>query len=135
MTTLNGRETSTRMTYVRTLKRTLMVIAATLIGASSAAAQTIVEYYHVDAIGSVRAVTNTAGQVVERHDYLPFGEEWNPPTITTGTPKRFTGKERDEETNLDYFGARYYSAKTARFTTVDPVYMWQEDLADPQRWN
>jgi len=51
------------------------------------------------------------------------------------TGKRFTGKERDTETGLDYFGARYYRANVGRFTTVDPVYTWQENLVDPQRWN
>jgi RHS repeat-associated protein len=34
-----------------------------------------------------------------------------------------------------YFGARYYRADLGRFTTVDPVYTWQENLVDPQRWN
>ena len=44
-------------------------------------------------------------------------------------------KTWDAETGLDYFGARYYSAPTGRFTTVDPVYTWRENLLDPQRWN
>ncbi len=34
-------------------------------------------------------------------------------------PQRFTGKERDGETGLDYFGARYFSATQGRFTTPD----------------
>ena len=34
-----------------------------------------------------------------------------------------------------YFGARYYRADLGRFTTIDPVYTWQENLEDPQRWN
>lgn len=34
-----------------------------------------------------------------------------------------------------YFGARYCRADVGRFTTVDPVYTWSENLADPQRWN
>lgn len=34
-----------------------------------------------------------------------------------------------------YFGARYYEAQAGRFTTIDPVYTWQENLEDPQRWN
>jgi RHS repeat-associated protein len=100
-------------------------------------AQTI-EYYHLDPLGSVRAVTAQDGQVVERHDYLPYGEEWCG-TQTCGAPggqpKHFTGKERDVETGLDYFGARHYGSKLGRFTTVDPVYTWQENLVDPQRWN
>ena len=36
---------------------------------------------------------------------------------------------------VPYFGARYYQAKLARFTTVDPVYTWRDNLVDPQRWN
>jgi RHS repeat-associated protein len=99
----------------------------------------VVEYYHLDALGTVRAVTNQAGEAVERHDYLPYGEEWCGtapcPAPTQGQPLRFTGKERDVETGLDYFGARYYGSKIGRFTTVDPVYTWQENLVDPQRWN
>jgi RHS repeat-associated protein len=34
-----------------------------------------------------------------------------------------------------YFGARYYGSRIGRFTTIDPVYTWQENLVDPQRWN
>jgi hypothetical protein len=33
------------------------------------------------------------------------------------------------------FGARCYAAKIGRFTTIDPVYTWRDNLADPQRWN
>ncbi len=100
-----------------------------------AAAQVeVVEYYHHDALGSVRAVTNAAGQVVSQHDYLPFGEEWQAPLSPTPLVQ-FTGKERDRETGLDYFGARYYASRTGRFTTVDPVLDIEQALVDPQRWN
>jgi len=34
---------------------------------------------------------------------------------------KFTGKERDSETNYDYFGARYYDPKIGRFLSVDPM--------------
>ncbi len=34
-----------------------------------------------------------------------------------------------------YFGARYLRADLGRFTTIDPVYTWTENLVDPQRWN
>jgi RHS repeat-associated protein len=99
-------------------------------------------YYHHDALGSVRAVTDTAGATVRRHDYAAFGEE---PAPAPGTDqRRFTGKERDIETGLDYFSARYYQNTTGRFTTVDPynILSEAEDEADliaylssPQRWN
>ncbi|MCX6545522.1 MAG: hypothetical protein NTV05_14070 [Acidobacteria bacterium] len=65
---------------------------------TSALAQSgqIVEYFHLDALGSVRVVTDQTGQVVARHDFLPFGEEWNPPP-NAKDKKLFTGHERDAE--------------------------------------
>ena len=123
------------------MKRTMLrdsrpaVLTALLLGllAVSPARAQVVEYYHTDAIGNVRAITDASGNVIERHDYQPYGEEWLPQG--GAQPLRFTGKERDAETGLDYFGARYYGSKVGRFTTVDPVYTWQENLVDPQRWN
>jgi RHS repeat-associated protein len=90
-------------------------------------------YYHLDALGSVRAITDESGAVIERYDYLPYGEAWA--AQPSSNPIRFTGKERDAETGLDYFGARYYRAHLCRFTTTDPVYTWRDNLTDPQRWN
>ena len=57
---------------------------------------------------------------------------------------QFTGKERDAETGLDYFGARYYSGAQGRFTSPDPFNILQEAedrdeldgfLSNPQGWN
>jgi RHS repeat-associated protein len=46
--------------------------------------------------------------------------------------QKFTQKERDNETGLDYFGARYYSSTQGRFTGVD---MAGPDLLNPQTIN
>jgi RHS repeat-associated protein len=78
--------------------------------------------------------TNASGQVVRRHEFLPFGEEWQP-AVPPGDPRLFTGQEHDPETGLDYFGARYYRANIGRFTTVDPALDQGAALMDPQRWN
>jgi hypothetical protein len=73
---------------------------------------TEVQYFHLDGLGSVRAMTNADGEIVdgEIRNYLAFGEEWCSTApcsgVTAGQPKRYTGKERDAETGLDYFGAR-----------------------------
>jgi len=48
--------------------------------------------------------------------------------------ERFTGKERDGETGLDYFGARYFSANAGRFMSADAPFADQH-AADPQSWN
>jgi RHS repeat-associated protein len=89
------------------------------------------EFYHLDAIGSVRMVTNAAGAVVKRNDYFAFGEDIAP---MTGDPRRFTGKELDPETAQHYFGARYYRNLWGRFTSVDPGQA-SGSPADPQGWN
>lgn len=51
----------------------------------------------------------------------------------------FTGKERDAETGLDYFGARYFSGAQGRFTSPDwsatPQPIPYADLGDPQTLN
>lgn len=95
--------------------------------------QGTIEYYHVDAIGSVRAVTNQQGAVVRRHNYLAFGEEYL--SDQGADSRRFTGKERDAETGLDYFGARYYSQRLGRWGSVDPSLNIGKSLVDPQLWN
>ncbi len=80
----------------------------------------VVEYYHLDALGSVRAVTDAQGQVLRRHDFLPFGEELNgqfPPHER----KLFAGQERDFETGLDYLHARELRVDLGRFTAPDPL--------------
>jgi RHS repeat-associated protein len=105
-------------------------------------------YLTTDHLGSTRLVTNQTGAVVSRHDYLPFGWELysgltgrtnghgyltSPEAVYTPT-QRFTGKERDSETRLDYFGARYYSAGPGRFTSADPK-LTSGRPEDPQTWN
>jgi len=47
----------------------------------------------------------------------------------------FTSKERDAETGLDNFGARYFSAAQGRFTSPDPIHFLPQKLLDPQQWN
>lgn len=48
---------------------------------------------------------------------------------------RYTGKERDAESGLDYFGARYYSSVIGRFSSPDPVFASAARVMDPQQWN
>jgi|DewCreStandDraft_2_1066082.scaffolds.fasta_scaffold02955_6 RHS repeat-associated protein len=51
---------------------------------------------------------------------------------------KFTGKERDPESGLDYFVARYYSSGLGRFLQGDPIALGHPHafvVIDPQRWN
>jgi len=74
-----------------------------------------VYYYHQDHLGSTAVLTDRDGAVVEEQVNLPFGEQ-----ISGGEKYGFTGKELDE-TDLQYFLARYYDPELGRFLRVDPV--------------
>ena len=122
----------------------------------STAAQTVsgTQYVVQDTLGSTRLLLDSGGMVSERFDYLPFGEEipagvgsraapYSTFSYPSGTPDqvnaKFTGKERDAETGLDYFGARYFSSAQGRWTSPDwsavPQPVPYADLTDPQTLN
>jgi RHS repeat-associated protein len=89
-----------------------------------------VHYYLSDHLGSTSIVASMAGAVEEESDYYPFGTEV---VITSGPNKyKFTSKEHDSETGLDYFSARYYGNAFGRFITPDPLGGHYED---PQTLN
>ncbi len=101
-----------------------------------------VEYYLTDHLGGVDVVMDEQGNVVERRDYLPFGEERI--AETTGADKErhgFTGKELDSESGLYYYGARYYDPAIGRFASLDPLILgessksFQTVLSNPQSLN
>jgi RHS repeat-associated protein len=66
-------------------------------------------------------------------DFYPFGGER---IVTNTCPQnyKFTGKERDSESGLDNFGARFDSSTLGRFMTPDELLVDQH-LGDPQTWN
>lgn len=94
-------------------------------------------YYHADQLGTSRLLTTTGGWPVWQGTFMPFGEEFNPEYNTNHY--KFTGKERDAESNLDNFGARYNSSSLGRFMTADwsavPVPVPYADLGNPQSLN
>src|ERR1017187_6728634 len=98
------------------------------------------KYLTADHLGSTRMVTDSQGNCMERHDYLAYGAEVNRGSgscydFNAGVRQRFTGKERDAETGLDYFGARYMSSAQGRFTSPDPLYITKQKKLYPQQWN
>ncbi len=119
--------------HLRQSASVLALAATLLLGGVRAADAQVVQYYHLDALGSVRALTDQTGAVVARYDYEPFGEPVTPPA-PPHERRQFTGHVRDAETGLDYFGARYYRADLGRFLTVDPGNA-SATLPDPQGWN
>jgi RHS repeat-associated protein len=99
-------------------------------------------YLSWDHLGSTRMVTDGSGNVIARHDYLPYGVEipngvagrsgvW---AVTDGLSPKFTGQDHDAETFLEFYQARYLAAGLGRFMSVDPGNAGA-DLGDPQTWN
>jgi RHS repeat-associated protein len=116
------------------------------------AAQADVRWLVTDHLGTPRMVFDQTGKLtssdgrsgMRRHDYFPFGEEIGADVGVRTTAQGYTGdsvrqqftsKERDAETELDYFGARYYSSAQGRFNSTDPMFISNSHSINPQRWN
>jgi len=97
-------------------------------------------YYFGDHLGTSRVIVQ-AGQASPCYDadYYPFGGEAVIATNTCPQNYKFTGKERDTESGLDEFGARYYSSSFGRFTSADwssiPEPIPYANYEDPQSLN
>jgi RHS repeat-associated protein len=97
-----------------------------------------VSYYFSDHLKTASVITDSSGNIKEDEDYYPWGGELQFVNNDSNHYK-FTGEERDAETQLDYFGARYYSNGLGRFISADwsatPVPVPYADLTDPQTLN
>lgn len=97
-----------------------------------------VYYYFSDQLGTSRVVTNSSGIVCYDADFYPFGGE-RMYTSTCDPDYKFTGKERDPESDLDNFGARYDSSLYGRFMSPDwsgkPQGVPYAEFGDPQTLN
>jgi RHS repeat-associated protein len=92
-----------------------------------------VHYYFADHLDSSRVVTSATGAILDDADFYPFGGE-RVVTSSSGNAYKFTGKERDSESGLDYFLARYYASAMGRFMSPDDF--WKDSsVRDPQSWN
>ncbi|MEN6428721.1 MAG: RHS repeat-associated core domain-containing protein [Phycisphaerales bacterium] len=77
-------------------------------------------YYHYDALGSVVALTDPNGDVVQLYEYSVYGQV---AASDANHPNRFmfTGREFDKDTGLYYYRARYYHPEIGRFLQTDPA--------------
>jgi RHS repeat-associated protein len=88
-------------------------------------------FHHSDHLSGASVDTDESGSVVALNDYYPFGDT----RIESGEYENdytYTGKERDEDTELLYYEARYYNSNIGRFISIDP---WSGDITDPQSLN
>ncbi len=90
-------------------------------------------YYFSDHLKTVAVITDSAGNIKSDSDFYPSGGELQFLNNDSNHYK-FTGKERDAETGLDYFGKRYYDNSFGRWTTPDAPFADQHP-ENPQSWN
>lgn len=78
-----------------------------------------VKYHLGDHLGSSNVVIDDVGNWVNREEHTPYGET----SFGSFARKRyrFTGKERDEESGLNYHAARYYAPWVGRWISCDPI--------------
>jgi RHS repeat-associated protein len=81
-----------------------------------------------DQVGTERVHMTQNGSSSESTFSLPFGDgQYTTGAVGLTGPTHFTGKERDSESGLDEFGARYYGSSLGRFMTPD----WGGPLDEP----
>jgi RHS repeat-associated protein len=78
-------------------------------------------YFHANKLGSITALTDSSGAVVQTYQYDAFGNIVDTMTEDDFSPYTYTGREWDDETGLYYYRARYYDAEVGRFLQTDPV--------------
>ncbi|WP_460821619.1 SpvB/TcaC N-terminal domain-containing protein [Nocardioides ungokensis] len=93
-------------------------------GGNDPAPRQLIRYQAGNHLGSVGLELDEGARIISYEEYSPYGSStYQAVRSQTETPKRYryTGKERDEETGLCYYGARYYAPWLARWTSCDPV--------------
>ena len=93
-----------------------------------------VHYYFSNHLGSHTMVTNATGTCEQDIDYYPYGGVIADYCPVVAQHYKFTGKERDSESGLDNFGARYNASSMGRFMSPDPSNA-SVDFWIPQTWN
>ncbi len=97
-----------------------------------------VAYYFSDHLKTASVITDSVGTIKAESDYYPWGGELQFVSNDSNHYK-FTGKEWDAESGLDYFGARYYSNGLGRWITPDwaakATAVPYAEFADPQTLN
>jgi RHS repeat-associated protein len=85
-------------------------------------------YYHRDHQGSITALTDEQGSIVERLEYDAFGNILqHQKEVQTHNPFAYTGREFDRP-DLYYYRARYYDPTQRRFISADPIGLLSGDF-------
>lgn len=100
------------------------------------------QYWQKDHLGSVVAVVNESGTVVERMDYEPFGKrrysngntDAGGTLSATSTDRGYTGHEMLDEVGLIHMNGRLYDPAVSRFVSADPLIQAPTNLQSFNRY-
>ena len=109
-------------------------IFLSLLGVNPASATETVTYLHTDMAGSPIAATDSAGNVIWRENYRPYGERTKNQPASASNRQFFHDKPFDQDSGLSYFGARYYDPVVGRFMGVDPKGFDEKNLHSFNRY-
>ncbi|MGF7237570.1 MAG: RHS repeat-associated core domain-containing protein, partial [Frankia sp.] len=107
-------------------ERVALIETATVVdGAAVADAVPRIRYQLADPLGSVTVELDETAKIITLEEYYTYGRTSHlagRSAAETGTKRyRYDGKERDEETGLYYYGARYYASWLGRWLSPDPA--------------
>jgi RHS repeat-associated protein len=89
---------------------------------------TTTDYYEADGLGSVTSLSDGTGALAQTYRFDSFGNQ----IASSGSlvnPFRYTARELDTETNLQFLRARYYDPATGRFLSQDPLKFFGGDTS------
>jgi len=117
----------------------LMVGTERLLRVTTETSATEVSFYLHDHLGTSAIVLDAADSEPRvASTSLPYGATEAEVVSDAGfeAEYEFTGKERDQETGLDYFGARYYASHLGRWASPDPISVHSDSdkLRNPYRY-
>ncbi|HLG37835.1 MAG TPA: RHS repeat-associated core domain-containing protein, partial [Nitrososphaera sp.] len=95
-------------------------------GSEPGVAKQLIRYQFSNHLGSASLELDNQAQIISYEEYSPYGSTtYQAVCSQTEVLKgyRFTGKEKDNENGLYYYGARYYAPWLGRWTSVDPLDM------------
>jgi RHS repeat-associated protein len=102
---------------------TIALVETRTAGSDQAPAQQV-RYQHGNHLGSAVLELDDQADIISYEEYFPYGStSYQAVAAQTDLPKRhrYTGKERDQENDLDYHGARYCAPWLGRWTSPDPM--------------
>jgi RHS repeat-associated protein len=141
--------------YVRAGDAVITLVKRTKVGAA-APSSLIAKYPHRDHLGSLVALTDAGGALLERSAFDPWGKRvdystWTPPAPGTFVPggsgaggttnavvstkRGFTGHEMVDDLGFIHMNGRIYDAELGKFLSADPTMQFPESTQGFNRYS